>query len=320
MYALRQHAVRLLTLLGLVAASSTLCAQDADIVPPATVGVGVTQRIGVDLPLDVELRDTRGRLQPLGTWFAGERPVLLTFNYSDCPQLCSLQLNNLVSSLREVDYTIGRDYDVVTVSIDPHESPERAALTQERYRGDYLRVADALTNAGRAHTEERRAALESEEVRDFHWHFLTGEQDAITRVANAAGFAYNLDPQTGEYAHDAVVVVVTPQGRISRYLPGVFYEPKDLELALVSASEGQLGGVVAWLRQTCYRWDPNANSFVLVAERLMMFGAGAGALALAAFLAFLWRRELVGKPATAATAHGSSPSAPVAGGDARVAR
>jgi protein SCO1/2 len=294
-------ATRTAALLGLAAVASSAfggsvwaraSAQDADLVPPATVGIGVTQRIGDVLPLDALLVNTRGESVALADVFDGEHPVLLTFNYSDCPQLCSLQLNSLVSALREVEYTIGEDFEVVTVSIDPNESAARAALTQERYRNDYVRASEAPEGAARRRTEERKAAFGAAPATDFHWHFLTGDDATITRVADAAGFAYRLDPITGEYAHDAVVVVLTPTGTISRYLPGVFYEPRDIELALVSASEGELGGVVAWLRQTCYRWDPNASSYVLVAERLMFFGAGAGALVLAIFLGLMWRREL----------------------------
>ncbi len=321
---------RTTALLGLVVAVSSVLGgglhartalQDADLVPPATVGIGVTQRIGEALPLEAELVNTRGEKVRLGDLFDGERPVLLTFNYSDCPQLCSLQLNSLVSALRDVEYTIGEGFDVVTVSIDPHESAARAALTQERYRNDYLRASEASEGVARRRTQERADALADVSATDFRWHFLTGDDATLTRVADAAGFAYRLDPLTGEYAHDAVVVVLTPTGAISRYLPGVFYEPRDIELALVSASQGELGGVVAWLRQTCYRWDPNASSFVLVAERLMFFGAGAGALVLAVFLGLMWRRELArSSTASTITLPANTLLAHDAGGDSRAAR
>jgi protein SCO1/2 len=329
MNALLTTPARATALLGLVVAVSSAlgggvsalpAAQDADLIPPATVGIGVTQRIGDVLPLDAPLVNTRGETVLLGDLFDGERPVLLTFNYSDCPQLCSLQLNSLVGALRDVAYTIGADFDVVTVSIDPHESAARAALTQERYRNDYLRASEASAGAARRRTEERAAALAEAPATDFRWHFLTGDEATLARVADAAGFAYRLDPLTGEYAHDAVVVVLTPTGAISRYLPGVFYEPRDIELALVSASQGELGGVVAWLRQTCYRWDPNASSFVLVAERLMFFGAGAGALVLAVFLGLMWRRELArSQTASSTSLPANTLLAHDAGGDSRAA-
>lgn len=270
-------------------------APQADFVPEAAREIGVTQRIGEALPLDVAFANTRGERVELGEYFGGARPVLVTFNYSDCPQLCSLQLVGLTDALRELSFTVGEEFDVITISIDPTETTERAALTQKRYFDDYLRASDAATKKGERHTQERAEALGGGDARDFGWHFLTGDEVSIAKVAEAAGFAFNLDPNTGEYAHDAVVVVATPDGTISRYLPGVVYEPRDLDLALISASEGDLGGIVAWTRGFCYSWDPDAGTYVRNAERLMFMGAGGSGLILMLFLGLLWRREFRGR-------------------------
>lgn len=301
--------LRALALAGLVGVLSTAvsdraCAQTsvlserggkpADYVPQAARDTGVTQRIGEVLPLELEFVNTRGEVVALGDLF-GERPMLVTFNYSDCPQLCSLQLVGLTDALRETAFTVGEEYGVVTISIDPNESTERAGMTQKRYFDDYLRVSDALTDKGEKHTEKRLAELGELDPRDFGWQFLTGTEEAIAEVTDVAGYAFNLDPNTGDYAHDAVVLVVTPDGTISRYLPGVFYEPRDIDLALISASQGELGGLVAWTRMFCYRWDPDAGTYVRSAERMMLLGAGGSALVLLAFLGVLWRREFANR-------------------------
>jgi len=266
----------------------------ADFVPESARDTGVTQRIGEALPLDLEFVDTHGSTVRLGDLF-GERPMLVTFNYSDCPQLCSLQLVGLTDALREMGFTVGEEYGLVTISIDPNESTERAGMTQNRYFEDYLRADDARTEKGEKHTARRAEALADLDPRDFGWQFLTGSEENIAQVTDAAGYAFNLDPDTGEYAHDAVVLVVTPDGTISRYLPGVVYEPRDIELALISASQGELGGIVAWTRMFCYRWDPDAGTYVRSAERLMLLGAGGSALVLLAFLGLLWRREFTSR-------------------------
>lgn len=264
--------------------------EQADYVPEAMQDTGVTQRIGESLPLDLEFVNTHGETVLLGDLF-GERPMLVTFNYSDCPQLCSLQLVNLTDALRETAFTVGEEYGMVTISIDPSESTERAAMTQDRYFGDYLRAADARTKKGAKHTTERAETYADLDPRDFGWQFLTGTEENIARVTDAAGYAFNLDPNTGEYAHDAVVLVVTPDGTISRYLPGVTYEPRDIDMALVAASQGELGGIVAWTRMFCYSWDPEAGTYVRDAKRMMLLGAGGSAVVLLAFMGLLWRRE-----------------------------
>ncbi|MEZ5979580.1 MAG: SCO family protein [Planctomycetota bacterium] len=267
----------------------------AEFVPPSARETGVTQKVGEELPLDTVFTTTDGERHPLSDFFGDGKPVLITFNYSNCPQLCSLQLDGVAGALRELEYAVGDDFRVLTVSIDPKESPERAGLTRERYFHQYLRADDARTDKSTKRTEARAAELGDEPGTTFDWHFLTGDADAIAAVTDAAGFAFRLDPNTGEYAHDAVLIVATPDGKISRYLPGVVYEPRDISLSLVSASQGELGGVVAWTRMFCYRWDPDAGTYVRSAERIMVLSAGACAFVLFSFLAFMWYRDLASR-------------------------
>jgi protein SCO1 len=281
--------------------------ETADFVPPVARETGVTQNIGAQLPLDLAFVDTRGEAVTLDDYFGRSKPLLVTFNYSNCPQLCSLQLVGLVDALRELKLTVGEEFEMLTISIDPSETTERAALTQNRYFDDYQNAGDARTKDGERHTARRAAALEGTSALDFGWHFLTGDEAAIAAVTDAAGYAFNLDPDTGEYAHDAVVLVVTPDGTVSRYLPGVFYEPNDVDLALIGASNGELGGIVAWTRMFCYRWDPEAGSYVRSAERMMLLGAGGSALLLLAFMGLMWRNEF--KKSKRAANAGAAPTA-----------
>lgn len=279
----------------------------ADYVPPVARDTGVTQKVGSQLPLDLEFVNTRGEAVTLGDYFGRSKPLLVTFNYSDCPQLCSLQLVGLVDALRELKLTVGKEFEMLTISIDPSESTERATLTQNRYFDDYLTAGDARSKKGARHTQQRAEALEGTSPLDFGWHFLTGDEVAIAAVTDAAGYAFNLDPNTGEYAHDAVVLVVTPEGSVSRYLPGVFYEPNDIDLALIGASNGEMGGIIAWTRMFCYRWDPEAGSYVPIAERMMALGAGGSVLLLLAFMGLMWRNEY--KKSKRAAAAGNAPMA-----------
>jgi len=171
--------------------------------------IGFDQRLGGALPLDATFRDEGGRVVPLGSYF-GSRPVVLSLVYYDCPMLCTLSLNGLVSALDVLPFAPGRDFELVTVSFAPTEGPALAAAKKAAYLKRY-------------HREEAAAG----------WHFLTGDADAIRRLTEAVGFRYAWDAETRQYAHAAGVVVATPDGRVSRYLYGIEYAPKDLRLAVV---------------------------------------------------------------------------------------
>jgi protein SCO1/2 len=235
---------------------------------PILQQVGIDQRIGQQLPLDVTFRDETGRSVPLRNYF-GQRPVLLTLVYYQCPMLCSQVLNGVVSSLLTLNLNVGRDFDVLTVSFDPSDKPYVATEKRNTY----------LRRYGRAGAEKG-------------WHFLTGETPAIEALTKAAGFRYVWDPKIQQYAHAAGIMVATPDGRLSRYFYGIEYAPKDLRLALVESSEGKLGNVVDQLVLYCYHYDPATGKYGAVVTNMLRLGGALTLLLLGGFLAVAWRREL----------------------------
>src|SRR5262245_29073592 len=199
--------------------------------PPGLLGaVSFEQRLNEPVPLHLTFHDEAGRAVQLGEYFT-RKPVILTLNYYNCPMLCPLVLEGLLRSLRVLSFNLGEQFDVVTVSIDPAETPALAATTKARYVGDYGRPGAA---AG--------------------WHFLTGDAASIQGVTQAAGFRYAYDAAKREYAHAAGLMILTPQGRISRYLYGVEFSPRDLRLALVEAAANQIGSPVDQLLLYCYQY------------------------------------------------------------------
>ena len=237
--------------------------------------VGFDQRLGEQVPLELVFRDESGRPVELGSYLEG-RPVILTLNYFDCPNLCPLTLESLAGSLIELPFTIGDQYAVLSVSIDPRESPELAAAKK----------AIAL------HPYARPGAAQG-------WHFLTGEQDAIDRLTRAVGFRYAYDPDQEQYAHPAGVVVLTPGGRVARYLYGLDYSATDLRLALVEAAEQRIGGLIDRALLLCYHYDPATGRYSAAVLTTVRLAGLATALGLGAFLGLLWRtdRRGVGRPA-----------------------
>ncbi|TAH37382.1 MAG: SCO family protein [Planctomycetota bacterium] len=237
--------------------------------------VRVDQRLGETVPLDLRFRGEDGAEVRLGDCFR-DRPVLLALVYYECPSLCSMVLNGLVDGLREVGFTPGADFEVVIASIDPGETPELAAAKKQAYLGRYGRPETA---AG--------------------WHFLTGTQDPIARLADAAGFRYVYDASTDQYAHGAVIYTLTPAGVLSRYLFGVDYPPRDLRLALVEASEGRIGTLADAVLLRCYHYDPESGRYGFAIFTALRVGAAVTLLGLAALIFLLLRRERRARAAAA---------------------
>ena len=237
------------------------------VVPKPLREIGFDQNLDAPLPLDAEFRDESGRTVRLGAFFGG-KPVALAFVYYDCPMLCSMVMGSITSSLNTISLDAGRDFEVVMVSFDPRETPALAAKT----KAEYLRRYD------------RPGAAEG-------WHFLTGDQPSIAQVTKAAGFRYTWDEETGQFAHPAGLVVLTPDGRLSRYLFGLDYSPRDLRLALVEASEGRIGNAVDAALLYCYHYDPTTGRYGLVVMRLVRIAGAATVLALGAFILVMVRRD-----------------------------
>ncbi len=244
--------------------------------PEALEGVGIDEQLGKQIPLDLAFRDEAGNIVKLGEILNGERPVLLSLNYSNCPMLCGLQLNGLTAGLRELDWNAGEEFTVVSVSVDPLETTTRAKQTKQRYLELYGRPG--VGNG---------------------WRFLVGSQENITKLADAVGFRYRFIPETREYAHSAVEIVCTPTGVVSRYLGGIQYEPKDLKLSLIEAGEGKIGSHIEQFIMSCYYYDPNSKSYVIQARRVMQLGGLATMLAIAIGIAPYWRKRKLNTEDTA---------------------
>jgi len=229
--------------------------------------VGFDQRLGATLPLDAGLRDAAGRSVRLGDYF-GQRPVLLVLGYFECPNLCGVAWRGLLESLKPLAFEVGRDFDVVAVSIDPEEGPAVARRTREGYVKAYGRPG---AEAG--------------------WHFLTGTADSVRRVADAVGFRYVYDEEIDEYAHAAGVVVATAGGVVSRYLFGVRYPRTDLRLSLVESSDGRIGSPVDQLLLLCYHYDPTTGQYGVLINNLLRGGGVLTVSALLGFVVLSRRRE-----------------------------
>jgi len=251
----------------LVASASWAGAQPAQEKPAVLRDVGYDQRLGDSVPLDLTFRDEAGRPVTLRSLFRG-RAVVLSLVYYECPMLCTLTLNGLGSALSVLTFDVGKDFDVVTVSFEPKETPALAAAKKKTYLARY-----------------RRPGAEE------GWHFLTGDAPAVAALTSAVGFRYAWDAETRQYAHPAGLVVLTPDGRIARYMYGVEYAPRDLRLALVEASQRRIGNPVDTVLLYCYRYDPTRGRYAASVLRLVRLGGVVTVLGLAAFVMISLRRE-----------------------------
>ena len=244
---------------------------------PVLQDVGIEERLGNALPLDATFVDGKGNPFRLGSAFDGKKPVVLSLVYYDCPMLCGLILSGAARAMRENGLELGKDFEAVTISFDPEEKP---AQGEERRRG-YLQTM-GRSDAG------------------AEWPFLVGTAEASRAVADAVGFRYAKDLATGEWAHVAAVFVITPDGRVSRYLYGVEYPPKDLRLSLVEAAGGKVGTSFDKLLLTCYRYDPATRKYEPYALGFVRVGGALVLVALAGLIGGLVLRERRAKARTAA--------------------
>jgi protein SCO1 len=241
--------------------------QTSTSVPAALRGIGFDQHIDESIPLDVPFRDESGGTVRIGDYF-GARPVVLLFAYYDCPMLCTQVMNGLSTALNVLSLEPGTDFEIVTVSFNPHDTPETARAKKAIYIERYQ------------HAGASKA-----------WHFLTGDEPAIDRLTKAAGFRYAWDADTKQYAHPTGVIVLTPDGRLARYLFGIEYGPRDLRYALVEASAGKVGNAVDSLVLYCYHYDPLTGRYGLVIMRAVRVVAAGTVLALGALIVVMVRRE-----------------------------
>lgn len=229
---------------------------------PVVLGkVAFEQRLNAQLPLDLPFVNEDGKRVRLGDYF-GRKPVVLAFVYYECPMLCTQVLNGLESALRVIDESIGQEFDVVTVSFDPRETPVLALGKKKVYLERYQRPSA-----------------------EQGWHFLTGDESSIAALTDAAGFSYVYDADTKQFAHASGIVIATPEGRLSRYFFGIDYSPRDVKFALIESSAGKVGALADRLLLYCYHYDPATGNYGFVAMRAVRIG---GAVTLAALFGFMF--------------------------------
>lgn len=245
----------------LIGTPSTAGAVSSDAVPPQLKEVGIDQNLDAQVPLDLMFRDERGNSVRLEDYFHQGKPVILTLVYYECPMLCTLVLNGLTSALRTLSFDVGQQFEIVTVSFNPKETPELAANKKEVYLQEY-----------------RRPGAEN------GWHFLTGEPAAIESLARSVGFRYRYDPQVKQFAHAAAIMVLTPKGRIARYFYGVDYSPRDLRFGLIEAAEDRIGSPVDQLLLYCFHYDPSTGKYSAAVLNIVRLGGALTVLGLIGFI------------------------------------
>jgi protein SCO1 len=212
--------------------------------------VGIDQNLNQQIPLDLTFRDETGKTVQLRQYF-GKKPVVLSLVYFGCPMLCTMVEDGLLQSLKRVSFNVGDQFEVLTVSFDPHDTPEMAAAKKAVYVGLY----------------GRKGAAQG-------WHFLTGDQPSIQALTKAVGFRYAYDPQSGQFAHATAIMVLTPQGKLARYFYGIQYPPGGLRLSLVEASQEKIGSPVDAILLFCCAYNPATGKYGLLVSRLLMIAGG----------------------------------------------
>jgi protein SCO1/2 len=274
----RRNKGRILALLfALLAAASThalsqamtqgIMSPPANVRPPYLENVGIEQHLDGQVPADLAFVDDAGRAVKLGDYF-GKKPLILNLVYYNCTMLCGEALAGLSASMKMIKFDVGNQFDVVTVSFNPRETPEVAAAKKVEYLKRYGRPNAA---AG--------------------WHFLTGSAESINALTRAVGFQYQYDATKDQYAHATAIMVLTPEGRISRYFYGVDFPPKDLRMGLVEASQGKIGNAVDQVLLYCYHYDPAAGKYGAVVSNMLKLGAGLTIILIGGLLFILIRLD-----------------------------
>jgi len=236
--------------------------------PKELLHVGVNEHLDGQLPLDAQFRDENGAPVRLGNYFTADKPVVFILAYHSCPVLCGMVQNAAAAALKEIPWTVGDQFQVVVVSIDPRDTPETARTKRASIAAEYGRPGS-----------------------DSGFHFLVGQKGEIDRVASAVGFEYEYDANQGQYAHPTVVMLAKPNGQMARYLYGLEYSPTDVRVGLLEAANGRSISTVEKMILYCYHYDPQGGKYVLLATRVMRLGGALTAILLGAFLAMMWARE-----------------------------
>ncbi|MFT5207012.1 MAG: protein SCO1/2 [Candidatus Omnitrophota bacterium] len=231
--------------------------------------VAIHQNLNNQLPMDAKFRDSTGKEVRLGDYFKKDKPVILNFVYYECPMLCKLSLNGLVRTLNVLDFAIDKEFDIVTISIDPGETPELAAAKKDAYAKSYHR--DGVEGG---------------------WHFLIGDEATLQDITKTAGFAYVYDPESDEYAHAAAIMIATPEGKLARYIYGIEFSARDLKLALIDASKSKIGSIVDQVLLFCFHYNPLTGKYSFATMKLIQL---LGIMTVVSIITFLSLDKLRGK-------------------------
>jgi len=245
--------------------STGIMSPPASMRPPGLKNVGIQQNLNGQIPPDLVFRDETGKTVHLGDYF-GQKPMILSLVYYRCPMLCGEVLSGLSSALKVLKFNVGDEFNVLTVSFDPKDTSEIGAAKKAEYMERYGRPSAAQG-----------------------WHFLTGPQDSIDALTKAAGFQYQYDPKTEQFAHSTAIMILTPEGKIAQYYYGVEYVPKDLRLGLIQASENKIGTITDQILLYCYHYDPTTGKYGAMISRILQLSAMATVLILGVFMTLLFR-------------------------------
>lgn len=254
-------------LISVLPAANPAFAQAADTQPPQLRDIGIDQKLNEQMPLDILFRDESGKTVRLGEYF-GKKPVILTFAYYECPMLCTLVLNGLVKGMRTLPFDVGKQFEVVNISINPREGPKLAAAKKNTYIREY----------------GRPGAAEG-------WHFLTGEESEIKKATEAAGFRYKYDTSSAQYIHASGIMILTPKGKFARYFYGIEYAGQDLRLGLIEAAEEKIGSPVDQVLLYCFHYDPVTGKYGLAINVIIRILGTATVLVLGSFMLVMFRRD-----------------------------
>ncbi|MCX7978810.1 MAG: SCO family protein [Bdellovibrionaceae bacterium] len=240
----------------------------ADERPAELEGVGITEQLGAQLNLDLPFRDEEGREVRLRDYINGTKPVIISPVYFSCPGLCNFHLNGLTDALKELDWTVGKDFDVLAISFDSNETPEVAKGKKENYVASYGRPESASG-----------------------WHFLTGSAESVKSFTDSIGFKYKWNEEQQEWSHASAAIMVSPQGVLTRYLPGIMFAAKDVKLALTEAGKGKVGTFIDQLVLYCFHYNPKNSGYSIYAFNIMKLAGGITVLLLAIWLIPFWYRS-----------------------------
>jgi protein SCO1 len=237
-------------------------------IPTELQEIGIDENVGQKIDLTLPFRDETGQNVTLKNYFDGQKPVLLYLVYYGCPNLCTMVLNGGIESMKGITWNPGENYEVVAISIDSREKPELAREKKAAY----------LKEFGRPETGKG-------------WHFLTGDEPSVAAITKQIGFRYKWDEESQQFAHGSAIFVLTPEGKISRYLFGIQYPPRDLKFAMLEASQGKTGSFMDRIVLFCFRYDASTKKYVLLAERIMTAGGALTLLVMGFIFSRFWKHE-----------------------------